>query len=649
MAGRFSVEAVFKAVDRVTAPVNRMQQRMRKFTRSMTRGLRGADKAFGKMVRGIKVGAKIAAASLATLSVAIFDVVRTGADFGRAIGSAAAKFPEQIKRGTAEFKALEDAARDVGSTTEFTSTQAAQGLNFLAKAGFSAAAAVKALPGIVDFATAAEIDFAEAADVASDALGAFGLDSTDLGKKMKGLQRVMDVMSLTANSTNVSVAELFESVKGGGPVAAAAGVSIETFAASMGFLANSGIKASKAGTDAKNITLALAGVGNKAASVFKKLGISLADSSGNLRDQFDIMDELRGKLGKFGEIQRVQLVESIFGKIPLASASKLLSDTEGSVRALRKSLEAAGGSSKKTAAFIRNDVRGSLDSLSSAIEGVKISIFSAEKGPLKAIIDRMTEWIRLNEGAAVGAVIEGIEFLINNRQQILDTATTILKVTAAVVAVSLVLKTLIAVMTLVNLVMLANPVGLLVAGVLLLIAAFAALVIWSEDIAVSLDKMTGVAWLVTRPLAKLVDLINFIKGGGDVGASFAEGLDNMTGIAWLLTRPLAKLVELIRSIDGAAIGAGFSAVTDFLGFTGNDVPEVPMPAPVTRGERDDAEPRARAPVTQMVSPQDRVARTIEERRETSTAEVTIRDETNRAEVTGGKLGPSIQLQSSGAL
>ncbi|MCH9712764.1 MAG: phage tail tape measure protein [Proteobacteria bacterium] len=213
MAGRFSVEAVFKAVDRVTAPVTRMQNRVTKFTRSMQRSFTKLNRVVRRMGDGLKKGVAVGTASLVALGAAMGNVIGVGAEFGRAIGSAAAKFPEKIQRGTKEFKELEATARRVGATTEFTATQAAQGLNFLAKAGFDAKFSMQALPDIVDFATASEMDFAEAADIASDAIGAFGLDSSDAAKRMVGLRRTMDVMSKTANSTNVSVASYSSRLK----------------------------------------------------------------------------------------------------------------------------------------------------------------------------------------------------------------------------------------------------------------------------------------------------------------------------------------------------------------------------------------------------------------------------------------------------
>lgn len=569
MAGRFSIEAVFKAVDKVTRPVSRMQNRIGKFTRVVNRGFNKLNRTVGKFTASIKGMAVAGTASFVAMGFAIGNLITTGAEFGRAIGSAAAKFPDQIKRGTKEFRELEKAARDVGATTEFTAIQAAKGLNFLAKAGFTARFSTMALADIVNFATAAEIELAEAADIASDALGAFSLDAVDPIKKMKNLNRVMDVMSKTANSSNTSVSELFEAVRKGGPIAVTAGSDIETFSALMGFLASNSIKASQAGTAAKNVTLALAGVGNKAAVTFRRLGISLADSNGDMRDQLDVLDDLRGKLSKFGEKQQVEIIAAIFGKLPIAAAAKLVGKTGESVRGLRLELQKAGGSSKQTAAFIRDDVKGSLDGLTSAIEGVKISIFSLNEGPLKKTIDRITEWVRANEKLIASKIGNFLLLLVNNLDKIIDTFVRIAKGVAAFIALNLALKAIAATMAIVNLLVAANPI------VLIILAAVAAVA--------------------------------------------------------LLSGALDPIIDTLSSI-GKGISAAFGAVSGLSSLFGDDEEE----------KQNQLKPK-------VVSPFARHAQSIEERRTTNTAEITIKDDTNRAEVTKGKLGfgSGITLQPSG--
>lgn len=553
MAGRFSIEAVFKAIDKVTAPVSRMQNRVSKFTRSMNRNFHKLNRVVKKFGSGLKRAAVVGTTSLVAMGFAIGNLIRTGADFGRAIGAAAAKFPDKIKRGTKEFKALEEAARRVGATTEFTATQAAQGLNFLAKAGFNAEFSMQALGDIVNFATASEMDLAEAADIASDAIGAFGLDSKDLGQKMKGLNRVMDVMSLTANSTNTSVAEMFEAVKKGAPIAIKAGQSLETFSAIAGTLASVGIKGSAAGIATKNIALALAGVGNQASKTFRRLKIPLT-INGRMRDVADVFDDLSKSVSKMDDDKLLAVMNAIFGKISLASAANLLGEGSKKVRELREQFEKGGGSAKRTAEFIRDDVKGSIDGLVSAVESVKISIFSLNEGPLKSTIDRMTEWVRANEKLIASKIGGFLLLVLNNLDKIAVAIGQIGLGIASFIALNLALQAVGATLTIINLLMAANPIVL---GIMAAVAAVA-----------------------------------------------------------LLSGALDPIIEMISTITGG-ISSAFNTVS---GLIGSDV----------------------------VSPQDRVARSIEEQRNTNNAEVTIKTEEGAtAEVTGGSLGQGLNLQPSG--
>ena len=626
MAGRFSVETVFRAIDRISAPVRRMQGSVRRFARNSERSMRRLNASFTSVGNTLKsVGTK-AAAALAVTSVAMLDVIRTGAQFSRALGSAAAKFPEKIQRGTKEFKALQDAAREVGKTTEFTATQAAQGLNFLAKAGFSAKFSIMSLKSIVDFATASEVDFATAANIASDAIGAFGVNSDDPVKKMAGLTRVMDVMSKTANSANTSVEELFESIQGGAALGTTAGASMETFSAIAGFLAGSGIKASKAGTSAKNITLALAGEGNKAAKVFELLRIKLDDAAGNLRDPLDVLDDLRGKLADMGSKQKINVIANIFGKIPIEAASNLLSKAGEGVRDYRDSLIQAGGSSKRTAEFIRNDVQGSMDSLSSSIEGVKISLFSMNEGPLKKTIDRMTDWIRANEAVIATKISEFIADIVTNFDEIVRKGKQIAGVIVIFVALSTALKVAAVTMGALNLVA-----AVFTGTMAVLKVGFAAFVF----IVAALPKALAAARVAMLALSLAMTL-------NPVGLIVA-GVTTLIGLAALLVTawdPVTKFFNDLWKNATAGLDKMFrkaSEVGEFFGFDFGDA---------AAAGADGADGAAAAP--QIVSPQDRTARTIEEQRTTSNAEVVIRDDTGRAEVASGNLGGNIQLQQTGA-
>jgi len=397
MAGRFSVETVFKAVDKMTAPVTRMQNKIGRFTRSVRKGLNNIERKTRDVRKGFMKLAKGAAIGAALLTAALVAVVNVGAEFEQTLVNAAAKFPGEIRKGTAAFKELENAARITGKTTEFTAVASAKALNFLAMAGFNAEQSIAALPGVVDLATVAQTDLQTATDIATDSLGAFGLATKDATQLGKNLARVNDAIALTSVRANTNIETMFEAIKEGAPVAVKAGASVETFLSLTGELANAGIKGTRAGTTLKNMFLSLSAPTAAASKTLKGLGVSTVDSEGNLKDINGILGTLNKSMAKLGTAQRAGVLKEIFGKIPIAGVNVLLTAGEKKLNAFRKELDRAAGSSKTMAAVMRDTFSGSMKELQSTVEGVGLNIFDLVKGPLGGLIESTTEWVRVNE------------------------------------------------------------------------------------------------------------------------------------------------------------------------------------------------------------------------------------------------------------
>jgi TP901 family phage tail tape measure protein len=593
MAGRFSVETIFRAIDKLTAPVSRMQNSIGKFTRSASDGLGRLNRKFSKVSDGIKKVGRNMLIGAAIVGGAMTSVVATGAQFEQSIVNASAKFPEGIRRGMEAFQALENAARKTGSTTEFTASQSAEALNFLAMAGFSAENSIAALPGVVDLATASALDLGTATDIASDSLGAFNLMTKDSQQLARNLQRVNDVIAKTATSANTSVTDLFEAIKDGGPVATTAGASLETFAALAGTLANAGIKGSRAGTTLKNTFLSIAAPSNSAAKILKRLSVSTQDADGNMLDIVETLDSLNKALDGLGTAERSAILEGIFGKIPIAGVNVLLAAGTDQLKDYRRALESAGGASASMAEVMRDTLQGRLNSLKSAVEGVSISLFSMTNGPLVGAIEKTTEFVRANEQLIATNLGGFLADVINNFELIVTRIKQIAIGLAVFYALNIVLQTFIGIMTAVNLVMALNPIGLLVLGVAALIAAFVSLVVYIDEISESFEGLHPIIQFVLTPLHMMIKAIKFIK-------------DN--------------------------IGVLSVAYDKVSGFFGSDDPA------------DQVDGRTGAA---MITPQERMARSIEETRTTSSAEVTIKDESGRAEVTGGRLRDAINMVQSG--
>lgn len=656
MAGRFSVEAVFKAVDRVSAPVSRMQNRVGMFTRSMESGLTSASKRMDKISKSITDGAKTVAVPLALVSLAFADIIKTGAEFEQTLVGAASKFGG-IKKGSPVFKELDAAARKAGKTTEFSATQSAEALTELAAAGFNVKTSIGALPYVIDLASAAGMDLATATQITADSMGAFGLMTEDPIQALKNMNRVMDVMSMTADASTLSVEQIFESFKKAGPIATAAGLQIETVASMLGVMAGAGVKAELAGTAVQNMLLNMASPTNKARDMMKKLGVSFKDSSGNFKDMPVIIDQLNKSMSKMTAPQKAAALEALFGREGLGGMVAMVNAGGSAFEDFRKKVDGALGSTASKAAMMRDTFSGSMKSLGSAIEDVKISIYAMNSGPLKEVVDRMTDWIRANGALIASKLGNFLKMIIDNMDSIVTWATRIGIAIGVFLALTAVLRTFVLVMTAVNLVMALNTTGLIVLGVIAAIAALIALGMWLysiRDVFISfgqaiVDKVIGAFnWLkdmftslpgpvqaalaiIAGPIGWLIAAAGLVMDNwapikqffadlwGGVTGIFNSALGVITGIVEKITGMASAVINTVATLGGG--------ISDVFGFGGAE-----------------AKP-ALQPVTQMVSPQERIARNIEEKR--TSAEITISDRTGTARVGSSTMGSNLKVNQTG--
>ena len=275
----------------------------------------------------------------------------------------------------AEFDALREQAKQLGSTTKFTASEAAEGMSFLAMAGFDTVEIMKAMPGVLDLASAGAMDLATASDIASNILTGFGKDASEIN-------HLVDVMAKTFTSSNTNLMQLGFAMKYVAPVAAGMGVSLEETSAIIGMLSDAGIQASMAGTTLRGIMTTL----GEASS---ELGFRLKDANGNLRPMAEILDELVEKSG--GTQQAIE----IFGKRAGPGLVALLSQGTDKLREFDEALKNSGGTAKEIADRQMQGLRGALTELRSAIEGMFIAF--ADVGvltKLEGIVDSIANKIR---------------------------------------------------------------------------------------------------------------------------------------------------------------------------------------------------------------------------------------------------------------
>ena len=398
MADFTEAKTRFTTKDKITPSFRDMDRGAKRFGRSASKSFRDATSSatrFGTVTKGI-LAAGIVQRGISGLTQGLRGLTAQFIDFDKATIGAAARFKD-IGPKAADFeqqlRKIRDRAREAGATTEFTATQSAEALNFLAKAGFKSATAFGSLDSMINLATATGEDFATVADFSSDLLGSFGLNVDNVAQKTANLARLNDVLVKAANTANVTVEDLFETMKDVGPIAIAVGQSLESVTAVTAFLGGTGIKGSKAMTALKNAFLNLASPSTKAAKMLKGLNVQVADDNDNMRDLNAIIGDLAPKLAKMGNVKAAQVLDEIFGKRAIAGAINIGKGTEA-IREFEKSLLDAGGTAQATADRLRKSLGNRLLALQSAATELGFKIFDAFEVKGKKGIDVLTEAIR---------------------------------------------------------------------------------------------------------------------------------------------------------------------------------------------------------------------------------------------------------------
>ena len=350
----------------------------------------------GKAAAGAMAGT--GAGALATGGAALYAesrFLRPGVQFDAQMSKVQALSRQD--KASAEMKALRQQARDLGATTMFSATQAADAQGFLAMAGFNAKAILDAMPGMLSLAKAGDTDLAQTADIGSNILTGFKLPAEQMN-------RVGDVLTAAFTRSNTSLYMLGETMKYVAPVAAGVGQDIETVAAMAGKLGDAGIQGSMGGTALRSILGRLAAPPKAAADALDGLGVSTKDAAGNLRDVPAILEELHKKTAKMGNAERSGIFKAIAGEEAFSGLQVLVGQAgTGELQKFVATLKQSAGEAEKTAGTMADNLVGDLDELSSAWEDVGIQVEELHDGSLRklvrglaGVVSNVGEWMKAN-------------------------------------------------------------------------------------------------------------------------------------------------------------------------------------------------------------------------------------------------------------
>jgi TP901 family phage tail tape measure protein len=394
--------------------LNRAQRGLTTFS---SRGARGFDtvsraglKLAGTLSR-IGVAAGLATAAIATLTLR--EAANEIGEFGEAISRVEGL--TGLESTSEAFTALREEARALGSETQFSATQAADGMAFLAQAGFKANEILDASGDFLNLAAAGSLELAEAMDIASNVMSGFALPATEAA-------RVSDVLADAQSAANTNVSQLGEAMKQVAPIASQLGIDIEQSAAAIGVLGNAAIQGSDAGTALRNILLRLSAGGSEVEKGLGDLNLTLKEVS----PATNTLTELFGKFGTAAEAAGLTADETaasfskIFGTRATAAGLVLVgaSDQLGS---LTDRLNQADGAAARMAETFTDNLPGDIKRFQSALAELFITAGDAgAEANFRNIAAAATDFVReLGDS-------KGLERFINTVSIELDGALTLI-------------------------------------------------------------------------------------------------------------------------------------------------------------------------------------------------------------------------------
>lgn len=346
----------------------------------------GIEKGLSKLgsitAKGMKAATVAITGTAAALSGVAAAAIKVGSDFESQMSRVKA-----ISGATGEeFEQLKAQAMQLGADTSFSASQAAEGMENLAAAGFTTSEIMSAMPGLLNLAAASGEDLASSSDIAASTLRGFGLAASDAA-------HVADVLAANANRTNSSVADTGEAMKYIAPLARAAGLSLEETAAAIGIMANAGVNGSQAGTSLRGALSRLSKPTKDMSEAMDELGISFYDSNGKMKSLTEQVGMLRQATEGMTDEQKNNYLVTLYGQEALSGMLALINEGEGSLGELTNAYKNCDGAAQEAAETMQDNLSGALEQLGGSAETLGLAFYNSVADNLKNAANTATESI----------------------------------------------------------------------------------------------------------------------------------------------------------------------------------------------------------------------------------------------------------------
>ncbi len=321
---------------------------------------------------------------------AIGDKAKEAAEFVVEVGSSFEAGISEVEAisGAAgsELEKLKNKAKELGSSTKFSATEAASAMTNMSLAGWSVNQTLSGIDGVLQLAAASGMGLADASQVVTDNISAFNLEASES-------MHIADMMAYAQANSSTTAAELGEAYKNCGANMKAADQDIETTTSMLEALANNGLRGSEAGTSLAAIMRDLTSKMKDGKIVIGDTSVAVMDSNGNFRDMTDILKDVEDATDGMGDAQKQAALMSTFTSDSIKGLNMLLSTGSDQVAGYEKNLRNCSGAASDMAATMQNNLQGKLTELSSATEGLGIAAYEYISGPLQGGVELLTDII----------------------------------------------------------------------------------------------------------------------------------------------------------------------------------------------------------------------------------------------------------------
>lgn len=341
-------------------------------------------------------------------------VVETGLSFSSSMAEVQA-----ISGATGEeLETLEQTAREYGATTVFSASESADALKYMSLAGWDVEQSTSALGGVLDLAAASGMELAEASDMITDYLSAFGMEADKSGY-------FADVLAYAQSNANTTAAQLGEAYKNVAANMSAAGQDMETTTSLLSMMANQGLKGSTAGTALAAVLRDVTAKMEDGSIAIGDTSVEVMDANGNFRDMTDILKDVEKATDGMGDAERASALGATFTADSIKGLNLMLNAGIDEAADFEEELRSANGSAAEMSETMNDNLQGDLKAMSSGFEELQLKIYDGLEEPLRSSVGEITNSVipKLSElvevavpvmgdivDALVGAMEAGIDF-----------------------------------------------------------------------------------------------------------------------------------------------------------------------------------------------------------------------------------------------